>query len=278
MLRLARRKLVTRLVGGGAALAVAGTPLVPSGATAADQVTDRHIRDARVTESSGLARSTYPRRVLFTHNDSGDGPRVFAIDRLGNTRAVLQLKGASAADWEDITTGPNHRLWVGDIGDNGRRRDSITVYSFREPKALSHRSVQARRYRLAYPDGARDAEAMMVHPKTGRLFIVSKQRGHGVVYRAPRTLSERRVNVLRPVGRAPEMVTAATWGPHGKRYALSTYTRAYLYRGFKARPVVVRLPWTRQGESLEFGRSPRNLFRGSEGSNSPVYRVDLRQH
>lgn len=67
-----------------------------------------HISDTRVTASSGLARSTYDRGILFTHNDRSDGPRVFAVRRDGSTRAVLTLEGAKSTDWEDMSNGPNN--------------------------------------------------------------------------------------------------------------------------------------------------------------------------
>lgn len=236
----------------------------------------RVLKDPAIVESSGLARSTYPRPVLWTHNDSGDVARVFAVGRAGRTRAELRLKCAGALDWEDISTGPRHTIWVGDIGNNAGNRSLIQVYRFTEPRALESGMVRCKRYDLVFPDGPRNAEALFVHPRSGRLWIASKQAGGAGIYRGPRRLSASEPNRLRLMASAPTMATAGTWHPSGKRFALSSGAKAYVYRRKSLRLIsVVPLPATRQGESLEYNRGGTALFRGSEGAQSPVYRVRL---
>lgn len=263
---------------------VAGAVLVPPPADAGDAIAaptaraslDRRLLDWRITESSGLDRSTRHRGVVLTHNDSGDGPRVFAVGTSGRTRAVWTLSGASAHDWEDIAIGPRHTVWVGDIGDNAVRRDRIQVYAFTEPSALRDRAVPARRYQLRYPDGAHNAEALLVQPGSGRLMVVTKARRGAGFYRAPQRLTTSGVNRLVRIGPAPELVTAGSVRPGGGQICLRDYQRAYLYRHVGASPRRVALPSTRQGESLTYGTGGGSLLVGSERAHSPVWRIPLR--
>ncbi len=261
------------ITAGGAAAAQGAVRSTAVRRTAAATTLNRRIADPRVIESSGLARSTYARSTLFTHNDSGDTARVFAIAADGSTSAVLTLAGVAAEDMEDVASGPGHRLWLADIGDNSRDRATISVYRFDEPETLSSRTVTATRFRFRYPDGRHDAEAFLVNPRTGRLFVVSKAASGARVYRAPATLSPTQVNVLGAVAPAPSMVTAGSWAPGGLHLALGNYRTAYVYRHLGHVQRTLALPSTTQGESLEFGREARTLFRGSEGSNSPVFAV-----
>ena len=276
------------MVGACAAVAATSVALLPPAnaaspagaahgarAASAEPEIDRHLWDDRITESSGLARSTYARRLLWTHNDSGDSARVYAVGATGNTRAVLTLEGAGAADWEDISTGPDHTIWVADIGDNGWDRGHVTVYRFTEPKDVTSGSVEAVRYDLAYPDGSRDAEAMMVRPRSGRLFIVSKVEGGGAIYRAPRHLSTSGVNRMERVSSAPSTITGGSFAPDGRSFALVSYTRTYVFTDIRssARYTADKVNDGSQGESVEIGRSGRQLFVGQEGDNSPVYAV-----
>lgn len=244
-----------------------------SAAAAVSSVTDRVLYDNRITESSGLARSTYDRDILWTHNDSGDGPRVFAVDRDGQTKAVVTLEGASARDWEDIAAGPDHTLWVGDIGDNARSRSSIQVYSFPEPSTVASGSVTAKKYTLRYPDGANNAEGLMVRQTTGRLFVVSKSPDGGAIYRAPKTLSTSGTNTLTRVASAPVKVTAAAFAPDGRGFVLTNYSTAFFYDSI-ADTTARRVdpPSTRQGESVEFTADGTSVLLGSEGTESPVHR------
>lgn len=254
-----------------------GLATLPGSAGAREATLDRVLRDPRIVESSGLARSTFARDVLWTHNDSGDTARVFAVGGNGQTRAVIRLRCATALDWEDISSGPRHTIWVADIGNNALARTTVTVYRFREPRKLESGSVRCRPFVLSYPRSPFNAEALFVHPRTGRVWVASKVSDGGDIYRAPAELSPTAPNELTRLRDAPRYVTAGTWAPSGKRFALSTGADAYLYRAGNLRLLRrIRLPATEQGESLTFTRDGRALLRGSERRQSPVWRVPLR--
>src|SRR5262245_2966759 len=61
--------------------------------------------DPRITESSGMASSSRSDEYFFTHNDSGDNARFYAVSRAGRTLAMIRVTGAEAIDWEDMTRG-----------------------------------------------------------------------------------------------------------------------------------------------------------------------------
>lgn len=271
-----------RLLAPALAALLAATILPAAPTAAADASADtarwelnRRLLGSPIVESSGLARSTYKRPVLWTHNDSGAGAKVYAVRRNGTTRATVTLGGASALDWEDIAAGPNHSLWVGDVGNNAKRRDVVQVYRFTEPKELRDRTVQATRFDLRYPDGRHNAEGIMVHPRTGRLYVVTKSESGGAVYRAPENLSTGSVNRLTRVASAPAKITAASFAPGGRRFVLCNYSDAWVYPSVGARGTRFSTPGLRQGESLEVARGGGAVFMGSEGSRSPVYKVSL---
>lgn len=257
------------LLGTSAALCV-----VPAPSSAAGQAPylQRRLLDSRITESSGLARSGYDDGVLWTHNDRGDSPRLFAVRRDGTTAAVVRLDVPAAVDWEAISRyrGSDGRSWlyVGDIGDNDRVRSEVRVHRVAEPTALYDRTLPATTYRLRYPDGRHDAEALLVHPQTRRVYVVTKD-GAGV-YVAPDVLRTDTVNVLRRVSWTPRTVTDGAFLADG-RMVLRNYTTAYVSAGPGQPQVAVGLPGTSQGESLAVAPGSGAVLVGSEGSSSPVY-------
>jgi hypothetical protein len=237
---------------------------------------DRRLEAPSIVESSGLARSTYDRNILWTHNDSGGRAEVFAIRPDGSTAGVVKLRGASMRDWEDISSGPKNNLWVADVGDNRSRRSEINLYRFNEPQALGNRTVDATRFDFKYGDGrAHNSEALLIHPTTRRIYIVTKSPSGGAIYRAPQTLSKTSRNVLTRIASAPKKITAASFSPDGRRFVLCNYSTAFLYRGFDSNPVQLGKPRLNQGESIEFNRANTAIFMGSEGRKSPVYRVPV---
>ncbi|MFI6295796.1 hypothetical protein ACIBEJ_29655 [Nonomuraea sp. NPDC050790] len=256
-------------------------PAAPAMA-AADEAEEKlfTFRDARITESSGLAVSPTHDGIYYTHNDSAAAPQFFAVDGAGRTKAAFRVSGAQARDWEamaaskDPATGRGV-LWFADIGDNldGAWPD-ISIYKVMEPATLRGATVPAVRYRFRYADGARNAEGIMVHPRTGRLSVVSKEFS-GAVYQAPLKLRTGRVNILRKVAAAPMMATDAAYAPDGSSYVVRTYFSATLYRPSGDVITKVSMPPLDQAESIAYTGDGRALLTGSEGARSPLYRVPL---
>jgi hypothetical protein len=119
-------------------------------------------------------------------------------------------------------------LFLGDIGDNTHTRSSVTIYRVSEPDTIASAKVRAEAFVLTYPDGARDAETLLVHPTTGVITIVSKvARGDANVYEAaPPYRSLGLVGVIRtPAGSA--RFTGGDVHPRGVGVLLRTYTHVY---------------------------------------------------
>jgi hypothetical protein len=136
--------------------------------------------------------------------------------------------------------------------------------------------VESTRYDLAYKGGPRDAEALLVHPRTGRLLVVSKGLFGGQVLAAPATLRTDAVNVLRPVGGAPGLVTDGAFFPDGRHVLLRTYSMMAVHdaRTWKSE-VGAELPDQQQGEGLAMSTSGRAVLVSTEGANSDVLTVPL---
>jgi hypothetical protein len=253
--------------------------LVPAAPADGDRLLFR-FKDTRIAESSGLAVSPTHKGIVYTHNDSGDSPRIFAVGPDGRTRATLTIDGAVARDWEgmaasvDPVTGRGV-LWIADIGDNleGGWPD-VSVYKVVEPRTMEDATLPATRYRFRYQGGGRNAEGVMVNPSTGRLYIVSKEFS-GSVYAAPAKLRTDKVNVLRRVGSAPIMATDAAYAPDGSSFVIRTYFSASVYRAPGDLIANVTMPALKQAESITYTRDGTALLTGSEGENSPVYQVPL---
>ncbi|MFF2653985.1 WD40 repeat domain-containing protein [Streptomyces sp. NPDC058045] len=263
----------------GAALAGAWLLVAPAAVApaAADSGPDGFtITDPRIAESSGLAASRLHPGVYWTHNDSGDGPYLYAVDsRTGKTVARVTMKGVGAPrDVEAISLGPDGDLYVGDIGDNlDGSWDHVWIYRLPEPEKLHDQVVRATQYTVKYADGPRNAEALMVHPKTGRVYIADKKEDGGHLYEGPAKLSTGGVNVFRRVAATELWVTDGAFSPDGKRLALRGYFGGILFDWRKNRPVRhgrLRVPLQGQGESVTFTPDGKHLMYGSEGRNSEV--------
>ncbi|HZV27307.1 MAG TPA: hypothetical protein VFG00_13560 [Acidothermaceae bacterium] len=252
------------------------------GAHAADSTLLFTFADAQIDESSGLGTSSYGDGVVYTHNDSGDTPRFFAVNSSGATVGIYTLKGATAHDWEDMETGTDASgkpvLYFGDIGDNSAKRTEIDVYQVPEPRGPSA-NVPWIRYRFAYPDGPHNAETLMVDPHTHRIFIASKAAiGDGLLYEAPAVLSTTAINklaVVVPQRTVPMLTTSGDISPDGKLMVLLTYFGAYWSAGVNGELHEFPVTEQRQDEAIAFTRDGKSVLIGSEGVHSAVYRIAL---
>jgi hypothetical protein len=238
------------------------------------------LQDPALLESSGLAVSARHDDVLWTHPDGGTVAEVRAVDPSGETVATVTLAGIDPYDPEALAPGPDEdggpALFLADIGDNGEERADISVFRFAEPATLADQTADATWYRFTYPDGPHDAEALLVHPRTGRLMVATKGFGGSGLYRAPRDLvpSDVGTNELVRVAGVPALVTDGAYLPDG-RFALRTYSSVFVYDRPGHQVARAPLPPQPQGESL--AADGDRLLAGSEGERSAVYAVPVPQ-
>jgi hypothetical protein len=194
------------------------------------------VRLAELPEASGLASA---RGHLWSHNDSG-APVLIALDSRGTVAGRVTLSGARVEDWEALAAGPcpsGSCLYVGDIGDNNGKRATITVYRLTEPTKPSG-SVAAEAFHASYPDGAQDAEALLVAPDGTVLIVTKGDTGPIAVYRFPKELRRDATMRLERLGKAiagkpgnKERITDGAISPDGKLVVLRTREALTFYRG-----------------------------------------------
>jgi len=268
------------------------------------------IKNGSINESSGLAASRTSPGAYWTHNDSGDGPFIYAFDTRGNTLGTFRVSGATNRDWEDIATGPGPMgpqpnrsyLYIGDIGDNDQKRPEVVVYRIPEPQitAADKNSTKSRpgttepaeAIRLVYPDGKHDAEALMVHPATGNLYIMTKVAfGNPTVYEAEAPFTAGKLITLKRIGEVHVAsilggaITGGSISPDGRRVALCDYFGGYelllppTSKNFddiwKQKVTSFDLGKRKQGESITYRLDGNAVLATSEGESFDLIQVEL---
>ncbi len=269
-------------------------------------VTTGTVASAEVAEASGLAASSKNPGVLWTHNDSGDTARVFALDATGKLLGTYTLSGVVATDWEDLAIGPGpvageSYLYLGDIGDNGLVRANVLVQRVVEPAlSLTQAPVTAsigpvEAITLTYPDGAHNAEALLVDPSGGDLFVVTKSDdGVSKVFRsaapqptAPRVLAEVATITLGAgsgaIGAARnKLFTGGDISRDGSWILLRTYFDVFLWRRpagsavgavLGGEPCEGQVPIEPQGEAIAADPVSGGYYTLSEKANPFIYLV-----
>jgi len=166
------------------------------------QVSGPVARIAELPEASGVAVSRRSPGRLWSHNDSGE-PVLVALDARGAVTGRVRLSGVKLEDWEALAVGScpaGSCIYIGDIGDNQAARKRITIHRVPEPSTEDAVAVKEM-FHGTYPDGAHDAETLLV-AADGGLFIVTKgETGAVGLYRFPRELRPGATHQLERVGK-----------------------------------------------------------------------------
>lgn len=285
--------------GSSSATAPASGPSAPTAAElcagVAQAVDPPTVAQADLDEASGIAASRTHPGVLWAHDDSGGAPEVFAVGEDGADRGRVTLDGVEARDWEDMARGPGADgtgdvLYLADIGDNLAQRDDVTVYRVPEPDPGAGTVTGVEALVLTYPNGPRDAEALVADPVTGDLFVLDKDLLGGPVnaYRVPAGTAPGGPTAMEPAGEvgvpAGEIVTGADIGPDGSLVAVRTYTAVYLWdrgpdqtvaQALAAEPCRAPSALERQGEAIAVHVDGRGYTTVSEGAHPAIHAARL---
>lgn len=195
------------------------------------------IADPRLTELSGLVATPSGYAAVST---GGTEVKIYLLDRECAISKTL-ISPQDPFDPEDLGRTSDGTLWVADIGDNNRERQSLVIWQVNPVSGV------ATRHRLAYPDGPHDAGALLMAENKVPIIVTKERSGAAKVYTAVQSLSSpsTAVGTLRAAGTltisasgtsggpsnlgsaAQLLITGGAVSPDGKRVALRTYTDAY---------------------------------------------------
>ncbi len=245
----------------------------------------RSVEAPGLDEASGLAPSRKRPGAYFTMEDSDNPPVLTVFDLEQGLIEQHPVAGAEVRDWEDLAAGPcpgstDPCLFIGEIGDNEHVFPWVAVLAVPEPDPGQPAAVSAT-WRATYPQGARNAEALLVQPLTGRVYLVTKDSdGASAVYRFPAQPGDE-IGVLEHVAdihfsgerKGWRKATGGDWNAAGTRLAIRTYDHAWLWETipdepeihWTTRPLIMGLGDDEQGEGITFTATGQ-LLANSEGS------------
>lgn len=240
----------------------------------------------QITESSGLASSQRTAGVFWTHNDSGDKPRLFAVNLAGEDLGSCRLTNAKAIDWEDIASfRRDDKSWlvVADIGDNAKRRTACQLYLLEEP-AIATREVNVQEIQFRYEDGPHDCESIAVDAAAGLILLTVKTFGLScAVFQLPLQPTSEETIVARKLTTIPvSFAVAMDISPDSRRAIVLTYGDAFEFskspeeswkQAFGRVPRRISMPRRSQGESICYGSDGKSLFLTSERLPAPLWQV-----
>lgn len=243
------------------------------------------LKASQLSESSGVCVSR-DGRIIWTHNDSGDGSRLFAFHADGRLLKRIEIRGAEAIDWEDVCAfeaqGESF-LAIGDIGDNSAKRKAVQIYVLKMPDAKKKTAKIYSRFEISFPDGPVDCEGLAYDPIRKQFMLFTKELFRCRMFSISAESLQRSRSTTAKFEKTfgIGMVTGADISRDGKQLAILTYAPLLLLKreGFgwplNTDDDLYQMPRRRQGEAVSFGPKGRQLLLTSEHSPTPLFRVNL---
>jgi hypothetical protein len=184
-----------------------------------------------INESSGLI---FYRNKLWTHNDSGNEPKIYAIDTLGSEIIqTITVENAQNIDWEDICQDNNY-IYIGDFGNNYGQRNLLTIYKIKKTSIpnTGNCKVKAEIIQFSYLNmplagaipqrSAYDCEAMVCFNDTLVIFSKNWQKPICNVYCIPAKAGKYNISPSETI-KLEGLVTSASLSPDGQNLVLLGY-------------------------------------------------------
>ncbi len=201
------------------------------------------IQNSQINESSGLACSKRYQRVLWTHNDSGHMPIIYAMSDQGEDLGTFFLEDVVSRDWEDMASfslNGQPYILIADSGDNFGIYRTYTLSIFSEPD-IKNRSLSAQsplwQIEYRFPDhGSYDVEAVTVDVPRNKILLLTKKTPHAILYEVPlQVKNSNQVYVAENTAEFSDVIhpTAMDITADGRTLLILTYGRIHFYESLQ---------------------------------------------
>ena len=258
------------------------------------------LADREINESSGIVLSQRNDKCFWTHNDSGDVPRLFLVHRDGRTIARLKVLGIKAIDWEDLafaTIGGSPKIIVGDIGGNAQKRDFVTLHILAEPSFVFDDSrptkpIEASAFvetsmNVRFNRGITNYEGIAVSHAENSILIFEKALLGGRVYSVPLPQVLKGIVEVeaKQIGHTSiPLASSCDISADSRSMVVITYNLGFFFRRrtsavgavedwsetLKREPLTFALPKMRQPEAVCFSADAKSIFLTSEQLPTPI--------
>ena len=213
------------------------------------------IQSRAIQECSGVVASRKHPGVLWTHNDQGNEPNLYAIAPDGRLLAQYRVDVRNG-DWEDIAIDNEGRLYIGDLGNNECLKTELKVHRVLEPDPATATLFSRNRlpaettWRLRFPNKPFDCESLFIQGDHGYVIDKVPDGKHTRLYRFALN-PPGGTQILEEVARLPvkHSATGADLSADGQRLAVVTKAGLYVFevkgdprRAAQIKPLFIKLP------------------------------------
>ncbi len=173
--------------------------------------------------------------LIWVIEDSGNENILFGLDENGDIEKSIKLINAYNEDWEDLTSDNHGNLYVGDFGNNDKKRDVYRIYKIHN-KDLNKNSVKTKliEFTLPFIDGRKDFEAFFQYNNI--FYLLTKEYKELSLFTVPNTIGKHEAKFIQKfeLEGKDTRVTSADISEDGKTIILLNHKRIWQLSNYEA--------------------------------------------
>lgn len=223
--------------------------------------------------------------IFWVIEDAGNKNILYGIDFEGKVVREVTITNAENVDWEDLTTDNKNTLYIGDFGNNRKKRKVFTIYKISNINKINHEAkAESISFTLPKKIKSKDFESFFLF--NGYFYLFTKENKHAVLLKIPNktgTHVATFVTAFEITGKRSK-VTSADINPEGTSIVLLNHDKAWQFSNFKGDDFFKgdkkRLDFDHnsQKEGICFYKKDQLLItderQGSDGGNLYNYELD----
>ncbi|WP_242202188.1 SdiA-regulated domain-containing protein [Aestuariivivens insulae] len=174
-------------------------------------------------------------KLLWTIEDAGNKNNIYGIDLKGNIIKDIAIDNAKNEDWEDLTADHLGNLYIGDFGNNNKKRKHFTIYKINDVANLENKAhAEIIRFKLPKNLKPKDFEAFFL--LNNEFYIFSKENKSSLLLKVPNTIGEHTAKLVDDFDLEGKhhKITSAAVSPNGKTIVLLNHDKLWKLTKFKS--------------------------------------------
>ena len=229
---------------------LASAVFISCAATSSDVIEELFSMTKKIKESSAV-EVTEKSDLIWTVEDSGNAPQLFALDIKGELVHTVTITDAQNNDWEDLTSDKQGNLYIGDFGNNKNERKDLSIYKISASDLNKKETSVAEKISFFFPEQTLfppkkserfyDVESFFLFKDHFYLFTKnrsSKFDGTTLLYQVPNESGNHPAKLISSFKTCDNFnhcaVTSADISPDGKKVALLSSDKVWIFTDFNS--------------------------------------------
>lgn len=173
--------------------------------------------------------------LIWTIEDSGNKNNVYALNNKGKIVKDIDVSNSKNIDWEDLTTDNKGSLYIGDFGNNSRKRKLFTIYKLSDIDSLNDKT-EADLINFSLPKGMKSKDFEAFFHFNNFFYIFSKEDNKGIVIKVPNEIGDQEAQLVSKFSLKGKgnRITSADISQDGKTVALLNHNKVIKLSDFES--------------------------------------------